>query len=150
MALTDAIIEQAQPKGKFYHLTDERGLSVMVMPSGGKRWRFRYRFDGKEKMLSMGVSPDVSLSQARERRTEARRLLKEGTDPSVVRREAEERAKAEAVASAVHTPPRLIVFPDGIIEIWIGRKALRMNEQEARELRDMLSRVLGGYTHGTD
>jgi len=67
-------------------LFDERGLYLEVSPSGGKWWRLKYRFDGKEKRLSLGVYPDVGLKDARARRDSARRLLSEGVDPSANRK----------------------------------------------------------------
>ena len=82
MPLTDATIRAAKPREKPARLFDEKGLYLEVSPAGGKWWRFKYRFDGKEKRLSMGVYPDVSLKGARERRDEARRLLADGVDPS--------------------------------------------------------------------
>ncbi len=72
MAITDTAIRNAEPKEKPYSLADERGLSILIQPAGGKWWRFRYRFDGKAKMLSFGIYPDVGLADARERREAAR------------------------------------------------------------------------------
>jgi len=92
--LTDTAIRNAKPKAKPYKLTDERGLYLLLMPSGGKLWRFKYRLMGKEKLLSLGVYPDVSLARAREKRDEARRLLADGIDPSA-KRKAEKLAKAD-------------------------------------------------------
>src|SRR5260221_3632519 len=82
MPLTDTTIRKAKPGDKPLKLFDARGLFVLISPRGGKWWRFRYRFGGKYKSLSMGVYPDVSLAKARERRDEARKLLAEGIDPS--------------------------------------------------------------------
>ena len=82
MPLTNAAVKAAKPKNKPARLFDEKGLYLEISPAGGKWWRFKYRFDGKEKRLSMGVYPDVSLKGARERRDEARRLLADGIDPS--------------------------------------------------------------------
>jgi integrase len=81
MPLTDTAIKKAKPAGKPIKLADGSGLFLLVVPAGGKWWRFRYRFDGKQKELSMGVYPDVSLARAREKRDEARRLLADGIDP---------------------------------------------------------------------
>jgi hypothetical protein len=111
MALTDTAVRNAKPglkPGKDknekpipvdgpYKLFDERGLFLLVTPSGGKWWRLRYKFDGKEKLLSLGVYPDVSLASqtkkdeetgktqkikgARELRDEARELIAQGIDP---------------------------------------------------------------------
>lgn len=86
MPLTDTAIRKAKPTDKPIKLFDERGLFLMVVPAGGKWWRFRYRFAGKHKLLSMGVYPDVSLGNARERRDDARKLLANGVDPSEQRK----------------------------------------------------------------
>jgi len=75
MPLSNAAILNAKPSGKTYALTDESGLSIQIQPSGRKWWRFRYRFLGKAKMISLGVYPDVGLKDARERRDAARKLL---------------------------------------------------------------------------
>jgi len=67
-------------------LFDERGLFLIVMPNGGKWWRFKCRFDGKEKLLSLGVYPDIGLKDARVRRDEARKLLAHFIDPGLRRK----------------------------------------------------------------
>ena len=92
--LTDTAVRNAKPKAKPYKLTDERGLYLLLTLSGGKLWRFKYRLMGKEKLLSLGVYPDVSLARAREKRDEARRLLADGIDPGA-KRKAEKLAKAD-------------------------------------------------------
>ncbi len=99
MPLSNTAIINAKPTDKPYVLTDERGLSVQVQPSGGKWWRFRYRFDGKAKMLSLGVYPDVGLKDAREKRDEARKLLAAGVDPGE-HRKALKAAKSERSANS--------------------------------------------------
>jgi len=83
MPLTETAIRKAGLKNKAYKLTDEKGLFLLVNPNGSKYWRLKYRFRGKEKQLSVGVYPDVSLKTARQRRDSARKLLKIGVDPSV-------------------------------------------------------------------
>jgi integrase len=86
MALSDVAIRAAKPGAKPIKLSDERGLFLLVQPSGGKLWRLKYRIAGKEKKLSLGRYPDVALKEARERAAEARKLLATGTDPSEKRR----------------------------------------------------------------
>ncbi|KWA79438.1 integrase [Burkholderia ubonensis] len=81
MALTDLAVRNAKPTGKLYRLFDERGMYLEVSAAGGKWWRFKYRFGGKEKRLSLGVYPDTGLKDARERRDEARKLVAKGIDP---------------------------------------------------------------------
>ena len=82
MSLTDTAVRNIKPGVKSIKLFDERGLYLEVSPSGGKWWRLKYRFDNKEKRISLGVYPDVSLKDARDRRDEARKLLANGVDPS--------------------------------------------------------------------
>ncbi|MEW6489347.1 MAG: integrase arm-type DNA-binding domain-containing protein [Thermodesulfobacteriota bacterium] len=94
MPLTDTAIRNAKPATKPRKLSDERGLYLEVAPSGGKWWRLKYRFGGKEKRLSLGVYPDVGLKDARDRRDDARKLLANGIDPGAVR-------KAEKAAGTV-------------------------------------------------
>lgn len=86
--LTDTSIKNAKPRAKPYRLSDEKGLYLEVAPSGGKWWRFKYRFEGKEKRLSLGVYPDTGLKLARRNLEEARRLLAEKIDPSEFRKTA--------------------------------------------------------------
>ncbi|EKT59870.1 Arm DNA-binding domain-containing protein [Providencia sneebia] len=82
MALSARQIQTAKPKDKEYKLSDERGLYLLVKPNGARYWRMKYRFAGKEKKLSIGVYPDISLADARVKRDEARKLLAEGNDPA--------------------------------------------------------------------
>lgn len=81
MALTDTAIKNAKPEAKQRKLYDERGLFLLISPKGGKWWRFKYLFDGKEKLLSLGTYPDVSLKDARDRRDEARKQVASCIDP---------------------------------------------------------------------
>lgn len=86
MALSDTAAKNAKPGTKPRRLFDGGGLYLEVAPTGGKWWRLKYRFDGKEKRLSLGVYPDVGLKDARVRRDDARRLLANHVDPSENRR----------------------------------------------------------------
>ncbi len=96
MALTDTAIKAAKHGPKPIKLFDERGLFLLLQPSGGKLWRLKYRVLGKEKKLSLGVYPDVSLKEARKRRDEARTLLANGADPASVKLEQTKSAKRNA------------------------------------------------------
>lgn len=77
MSLSDTAIKNARGRDKPFKLYDAGGLYLIVPPTGGKWWRFKYRMDGKEKLLSFGTYPDVGLKEARARREEARKLLAE-------------------------------------------------------------------------
>ncbi|MEP7248015.1 MAG: integrase arm-type DNA-binding domain-containing protein [Gammaproteobacteria bacterium] len=84
--LSDIAVRRAVPGEKPVRLYDGRGLYLEVTTSGGKWWRLKYRFGGKEKLLSMGTYPDTSLKKAREKRDAARELLASNVDPSAVRK----------------------------------------------------------------
>ena len=93
MPLTDTAIRCVKPQAKTRRLFDGGGLYLEVSPAGGKWWRWKYRFGGKEKRLSLGVYPDISLKSAREKRDAVRRQHAAGTDPGLTR-------KAERVAES--------------------------------------------------
>ena len=99
MPLTALKIRTTKPGPKTIKLFDERGLYLEISPAGGRWWRFKYLFDGKEKRISLGVYPDISLSDARERRDEARKLVANGIDPSE-NRKAQKSAKTERAANS--------------------------------------------------
>ncbi|EBD2438057.1 DUF4102 domain-containing protein [Salmonella enterica] len=82
MPLTDTKVKNAKPLDKEYKLTDGFGMFLRITPKGSKYWQMAYRFDGKQKIFSIGVYPTVSLADARQRRDEARRLLAQGIDPN--------------------------------------------------------------------
>jgi Integrase len=105
MPLTDTAIRSAKPGEKAVKLFDERGLYLEISPTGGKWWRLKYRFDGKEKRLSLGVYPDVNLKNARERRDEARKLLTNGIDPSE-NRKVQKSARADRAANSFEAVAR--------------------------------------------
>lgn len=87
MALTDIKVRNLKPKEKPYKVSDFDGLHVLVNSSGSKLWRLKYRLHGKEKLLSFGVYPAVTLANARQARDEARVLIASGVDPSDIKRE---------------------------------------------------------------
>ncbi len=92
--LSDATIRTAKPRQKPYKVADGEGLYLLVNPNGSRWWRFKYRFDGKEKLLSLGVYPDVSAKRARELRQQAREKVANGIDPSQ-HRQNEKAARAD-------------------------------------------------------
>ena len=88
--LTDTAIRNVKPTEKAFRVADSGGLYLEVSPSGGKLWRFKYRFDRKQKLMALGAYPDVSLPKARDRRDQARRLLADGMDPGEQRKAAKQ------------------------------------------------------------
>jgi integrase len=93
-ALSEAKIRASRPKERAYKVFDQRGLFMLVTPTGGRLWRFRYRLGGVEKLLTLGAYPDVPLRRAREKREDARKLVADGIDPSA-KRQAERATQVE-------------------------------------------------------
>jgi integrase len=112
MPLSDAAIRNAKSKTKSYKITDGGGLFLWIQPHGGKWWRYRYRFAGKQKLLALGIYPDVSLVEARKRHAEARKILATGIDPGLQKKEVKRLAllDSETTFEAIAT------------EWWEGRK----------------------------
>lgn len=90
MPLNEVKCKNAKPTDKLQKLSDEKGLYLQVHPNRSKYWRLKYRIEGKEKLLSFGVYPEVSLKEAREKRDEARKLIQNGVDPSAAKQAAKE------------------------------------------------------------
>ncbi len=112
MALTDTAIRNAKPGTKPIKLFDSLGLFLLIAPAGGKWWRLKYRFGGKEKLLSLGTYPEVSLKQARIKRDTARSQLANGIDPG------EHRKAAKASQADSHADSFEIVARE-----WFGKFA---------------------------
>lgn len=155
MALSDTAIRNLKVPSKPTKISDDRGLFLLLTPSGGKLWRFKYRFDRKERLLALGRYPDVSLAKARERREDARRLLADGIDPNAHRKiHKEARAESlrntfEAVAREWYSRELPVWAPaqakkmTGILEKdlfpWLGSRAI--TEIKAPELLGVLRRI---------
>ena len=80
--LTETAIKNSKPSAKLKKLSDSGGLQLWITPEGGKYWRFAYRFDGRQKLLALGIYPLLSLRDARDARTAAKKDLVAGRDPS--------------------------------------------------------------------
>src|ERR1700730_3702885 len=87
-SLSNAKARNAKPRTKPYKIADGEGLFLLITPSGSKYWRLKYFFAGKEKLLALGVYPDINLADARERRAQAREALAAGNDPGEVKKDA--------------------------------------------------------------
>jgi integrase len=155
MPLTATAIRNAKPAEKPRKLFDGGGLYLEVSPKGGKWWRLKYRYEGKEKRLSLGVYPDVSLKDARDRRDEARKLLANDIDPSE-HKKAIKAAKAEKASNsfevvarewfakqepnwAINHANRIIRRLERDIFPWIGKQA--MADISAPELLEVVRRI---------
>jgi len=154
MPLTEMKVRNAKPREKFYKLSDSGGLYLHVTEKGSKLWRFKYRYDGKQKLLAFSTYPEISLLDARRRRDDARRLLANNVDPGAVRKaqkqaEVEETDTFEVIVREWHEKFKskwteghalkilrsleLDVFP------WIGTRPIK--DIKAPELLTVLRRV---------
>lgn len=134
MALTDTSVRNAKPSAKTIKLTDERGLYLELSPRGGKWWRLKYRFDGKEKRLSLGVYPDVSLKDARDRRDDARKQVAAGIDPSEARK-AEKASRKRLAANTLEIVTRS----------WIAKHLRTRAESYRKKITRMFERHVFPY-----
>ena len=167
--LTTTKVRNTKPGAKPYKLADERGLYLLVKPTGAKCWRFKYRHGGHEHLLSFGMFPDVGLAEARGRRDDARRKLRDGIDPAAEQRAMKANANAtfatvaaewlerqrEALAAATFTkaehelklarglndsPVRTLTAPD-VLRV-LRRIESRGTIETAHRVRQRLSQVL--------
>jgi hypothetical protein len=136
MSLTDIALVNAEPGAKPYKMADGKGMFILVSPAGGKWWRLKYRFGGKEKQLTLGVYPDVSIADARIRRDTYRALLAEGIDPSehAKMEKASQRAERERQIAAT----RFILDNDGALSFRFGTRRMILTPAETSELRTFL------------
>jgi len=163
MPLTDTAIRKAKPTAKSQRFFDGGGLYLELAPAGGKWWRLKYRFGGKEKRLSLGTYPDTGLADAREKRDVARKLLAAGIDPAEQRKAvkvagAERAANSFAViaaewlalqkarmATATHEKARWTF--DELVNPWIGSRPI--SAIDAPEILKMLRRIEERGAHET-
>ncbi|HGH4408579.1 TPA: tyrosine-type recombinase/integrase [Yersinia enterocolitica] len=134
MPLTDIKVKTAKPIDKAYKLTDGGGMYLLVKPNGSKYWRLKYRFVGKEKMLSIGVYPDVSLADARQKRDEARKVLAAGGDPGEVK-------KADKLAQKLSSENTF----EAIAREWHKQKADRWSLRYRDEIIDTFEKDIFPY-----
>ena len=163
MALSDTAIRKAKPTDKPQKVTDGGGLYLLLNPNGSKWWRLKYRYEGKEKLLSLGVYPDTGLADAREKRDAARKLLAADIDPGF-QRKAQKAAGEERLANSFEVVAntwlegqrrtlatvtfekaernfRVLVYP------WLGKRPV--SEIEPPEVLACLRRIEAGGHHET-
>ncbi|MEJ7746177.1 MAG: integrase arm-type DNA-binding domain-containing protein, partial [Luteimonas sp.] len=161
--LTNTAIANAKPTGKAYRLFDSAGLYVEVTPGGAKYWRLKYRHAGKEKRLSLGVYPEVTLAEARQRRDKTRAVIRDGRDPSADRRSERLQAKLsadnsfEAIARewlasqkkklAAITHDKAVRTLEAMVFPWLGARPIA--EISPPELLALLKRIEGRGAHET-
>lgn len=127
MALSATAIRNAKAADRAYKLADGGGLYLLVRPDGARYWRLKYRFAGKEKLLALGVFPDVSLAEARDARDDAKRMLRERQDPSAERR-AHKRLVEHAAANTF----------EALAEDWLRAMRNRWTPSHAERIRASL------------
>jgi hypothetical protein len=125
---TDTEIRRSRPAEKAYKLFDSGGLHLLVTPTGGRLWRWKYRFKGTEKLLALGSYPALSLADARERHAKARKQLAGGIDPMAER-------KAEKTAVKVATEHTFQKIAELWLEHWRGNKSARHSETTRNRLK---------------
>ena len=163
MPLSDTAIRSVKPADKPFKLSDEKGLHLLVHPNGSKYWRLKYRYADKEKVLALGVYPDVGLKDARAKRDAARKLLADGIDPGE-NRKVQKAAKTERAANSFEViarewfarqqPTWAVSHADKIINRlendvfpWLGGKPIA--EITAPDVLSVLRRIEGRGTNDT-
>jgi integrase len=155
MALTVVQVKNAKPREKAYKLADERGLYLLINPNGSKLWKLKYRFAGKEKKLSLGAYPTISLANARDQREDARKKITESIDPGILKNSIKRSKQLaaensfEAIAREWHAKfsskwtkehgERILIRLEQNIFPWIGRRPIK--EVTAPEILSALLRV---------
>ena len=154
ISLTDLQVQKLKPQAKQYTKFDGNGLYILITPAGGKLWRFKYNFEGKQNLLAFGHYPETSLSEARDKRIAARKLLEKGIDPAAVRKAEKDDAVKQAETFEViarewhekfkpawsegHAKTTLDRLEDYVFPI-IGH--IPIAEVKAPELREVLSKI---------
>jgi hypothetical protein len=145
MKLTDEMINTARPGVKPTRLTDGHGLYVLLSPTGGKWWRFKYRFSVKQKQFSLGVYPKVSIAEARAKHTIYRAMLAEGTDPCAyvqaekAERKAELAAELAAEKARQLARSRFMLDSSGNLSLRLGKRRIVLSAAETADLRSFLN-----------
>jgi len=155
MTLTEIVVRKAKPTEKTQRLFDSGGMYLELSPAGGKWWRLKYRFGGKEKRLSLGTYPDTGLADAREKRDAARKLLAAGVDPGEQRKAAkaagEERSanSFEVIAREWHAKQsatwvdlhasRIMLRLENDVFPWLGSRPIA--DITAKELLATVNRI---------
>jgi integrase len=131
--LTELSIKQAKPKEKQYKLTDGEGMYLRVYPNGSKYWQLQYWFDGKQKILSIGVWPDVSLINAREKRYEAKKKIKDGINPIEEKRKERQDTLDQAHKVNLETQKQKTTFRL-VAQEWYKRVSLQWTEKHTKDV----------------
>lgn len=134
MPLTDTQVKKLKAKDKLYRIADLNGLAIEVKPSGTKIWRYRYRFEGKASMMSLGEYPLITLSEARQKRDDARKLLLDGINPTHHHREIRLAKEQEQEALAEQQAPEQMTF-EALFKLWHEHNAETWTYEHAKDVR---------------
>jgi len=132
LPLSDLQVKNAKPKVTDYKLSDGYGLHLLITPSGGKLWRFQYRFDNKQKILALGSYPSVTLSDARQRREDARKLLANAVDPCALRK-----AQKECVIEQVENDKNTF---EKVAKDWLEKNSPMWSDSHIKTITSRLER----------
>lgn len=135
MPLTEALVKETKPTNKIIRIYDTKGLYLEINPSGGKYWRLKCRFNGKEKRLALGIYPDVSLNDAKHKRDEIKQQLINDIDPLKEKRLAKE--KMEQIKDR-ELGLRLLLKPNGDLIIKKKLKSILITKEELNSLSSFL------------
>ena len=135
--LTELTIKQAKPAEKQYKLTDGGGMHLLVHPNGSKYWRMKYSFDDKEKTLALGVWPEVSLTEARNRRKDARKMLRDEIDPLEARWERKRQRQEQKRQQEKAEQTQATTFMKVALE-WMQKQGPRWTDEHCKRVRRSL------------
>ena len=131
--LTELTIKQAKPGIKQYKLFDGGGMFLLVHPNGSKYWRMKFSFESKSKLASFGVWPDVSLKDAREKRYEAKKIIKDGINPVDEKRKERQDRLDRANKDKLETKKETITFRK-VAQEWYKRISLQWSEKHTKDV----------------
>lgn len=144
MPLTESIVADSKPAAKPYKAASEHGLSLVVHPNGSEYWRLKYRFERRERCLSLGVYPRVSPDEARTRRDAARVLLAEGVDPAQFRKRSRVPSSESALSTA--TTIRFSLTRAGVLSISSDALVLTLTPIATADLKKFLDAKIVTHT----
>ena len=131
--LTELSIKQAKPKEKQYKLTDGEGMYLRIYPNGSKYWQLQYWFDGKQKVLSIGVWPEISLKEAREKRYEAKMKIKDGINPIEEKKQKRQDTLDQVKQDDLETQKQKTTFRQ-VAQEWYKRISLQWSEKHTKDV----------------
>ena len=131
--LTELSIKQSKAKERQYKLTDGEGMYLRIYPNGSKYWQLQYWFDGKQKVLSFGVWPDVSLKEAREKRYETKKKIKDGINPIEEKRQERQVALDQIKQDGLEKQKKETTFRK-VAQEWYKRISLKWSEKHTKDV----------------